>query len=163
MKAVALLLLFAFVFGRTLTYDVYLYFFKVGKVEIDIRDGKVVARGSTDPSMRWLYSYDFTFTQEGERMLLVEREKGKEKVFRDEEIYEKKPWLPLIVEYMKEGKVRESELFRVKNEGEALVVYPLKSKKVKKVVIKNGKGAPREIVIYGKAKLTLRLRDEGAD
>jgi len=160
MKKVLILLIFiSFVFSKTFHYDVYVFFFRVGEIKIQIDKDKSYAEGRTLKSMRWLYSYDFKFYENRGEMKLYEREKGKVRIFGKEKIYEKKPWIPLLVEYLKTGKVSGNDLFKVKKEANNLIVIPLKSKRVKKIVIK-GKEIPKEVVIYGKIKVKLKLRND---
>ncbi|NPB06722.1 MAG: hypothetical protein GXO03_03840 [Aquificae bacterium] len=158
-----LLLLPLLLWARQLTYDVYVYFFPVGKVEIKLTDEGAYARGYTKEGWRWLYSYDFEFFQNGEKLFLIEVEKGKKKLYEGRRVYEKKPWIPLLIEFLKTGKVRETELFKVKKDKTTLRVVPLKSKKVKEIIIKGG-NPPKEIVIKGALEIKLVLKhDEGRD
>ncbi|AAC07489.1 hypothetical protein [Aquifex aeolicus] len=158
MKKLLILLTFvSFVFSKTFYYDVYVFFFRVGEIKIQIDKEKSYAEGKTLESMKWLYSYDFRFYEEKGDMKLYEREKEKVRVFGKDKIYEKKPWIPLLVDYLKTGKVKENNLFKVKKEGNKFIVIPLKSKRVKKIILKDGK-VPKEIVIHGKVKIKLKLR-----
>ncbi|HIQ48264.1 MAG TPA: hypothetical protein EYH58_01315, partial [Aquifex aeolicus] len=131
-----ILLLFSLSFSKTIIYDVYLYFFKVGNVRIELKNNETYAEGKTLEAMRWLYTYDFKFVQKGNEMFLYEREKNKERIFNKEDVYRKKPWLPLIVEFIREGKIKETNLFKVKDKVEFLEVFPTNSKKIKKIIIK---------------------------
>jgi len=156
-KLLLIFLLITFSFSKTFYYDVYVLFFRVGEIKIQIEKNKSYAEGKTLKSMSWLYSYNFKFYEEKGDMKLYENEKGRVKVFGKEKIYEKKPWIPLLVEYLKSGKIVENNIFKVKREENNLVVIPLKSKRVKKILIKDGK-IPREIIIYGRVKIKLKLK-----
>lgn len=161
-----ILLLFSFSFSKTIIYDVYLYFFKVGNVKIQLKDNETYAEGKTSKDIRWLYTYDFKFIQKGNEMFLYEREKNKERIFKREDIYRKKPWLPLVIEFIKEGSIKGANLFKVKDKGAFMEVFPTNSKRIKKIVIKKGlknRNIPGEIIIYGKVKLRLKLRDVKED
>ena len=161
-----ILLLFSLSFSKTIIYDVYLYFFKVGNVRIELKNNETYAEGKTLESMSWLYTYNFKFVQKGNEVFLYEREKNKERIFNKEDVYRKKPWLPLIVEFIKEGSIRETNLFKVKDKVEFLEVFPTNSKKIKKIIIKRdfkNKNIPKEIIIYGKVKLSLKLKDVRED
>ncbi|GAB6065389.1 hypothetical protein JCM9492_04810 [Aquifex pyrophilus] len=162
MRLLLLLLLISFTFPLTATYEVYLFFFKVGEIKVHVEKDKALAEGKTYETWRWLYDYNFKFIQRGKEITLYEREGRKEKVLKGEKVYEKKPWIPLIVEYLRDGKVRKSELFKVKEEKGRLVVIPLKSKRVKRVIL-YGKGVPKEILIEGKVSLNLKLKDARED
>ncbi|RUM31395.1 MAG: hypothetical protein DSY42_02805 [Aquifex sp.] len=166
MKIFLILLLFSLSFSKTIIYDVYLYFFKVGNVKIELKDNETYAEGKTSEGMSWLYTYDFKFVQKGNEMFLYEREKNKERIFRREDVYRKKLWLPLIVEFIKEGRIKETNLFKVKDKGKFLEVFPTNSKRIQKIVIKRdlkSKNIPQEIIIYGKVKLSLKLKDVRED
>jgi len=162
MKALLLLLLPALLFPKELVYEVYLFFFPVGEVKIELSEGRALAEGKTKEGWRWLYSYDFKFVQEGDEVLLVEVEKGKKKTYEGKKVYEKKPWIPVVVEYLRTGTVKETDFFKVKRENGTLRVIPLKSKKVKEIVLEGG-NPPKEIKIEGKADITLKLKYERED
>ncbi len=160
MKGTLILLLFsALVLAKSYTYEVYLFFFRVGEIKVELKEDGATAEGRTYEGWRWLYSYDFKFLQKGDRILLYEREKGKERRYEGKEVYEKKPWIPVVVEYLRSGKIPDNDLFTLKEEKNRVLVIPKKSKRLKKIELYGGR-PPREIVIYGKVKLTLRLRDE---
>ncbi|NPA58348.1 MAG: DUF3108 domain-containing protein [Aquificae bacterium] len=144
-------------------YKVYVYFLPVGEIVFEIEGNKAVVQGETYKSLRWLYNYTFRFEASEDGYFLYEKENKKEKVYRNEEIEKKKPWLPLIVKYILEGKKPDSENdqrfpYRIEEKGDTVVIYPLKSKKVKKIIVKLSKNSrlPEEIKIEGKVNLTLK-------
>ena len=134
----------------------------MGEIKITLTQNRAVAEGRTYKSFEWLYRYNFRFLQEGKKIFLYEREKDKERVYEGQEVYEKKPWIPVVVEYLRNGKVQESELFSVRREGEKVIVIPKKSKKVKRIILYGGK-IPKKIKIYGKLTITLILKDVKED
>ncbi len=158
MRIFLFLLAFSFTFSLTATYEVYLLFFRVGEIKINVEKKKAEAEGKTYESWRWLYDYNFKFIQKGKDIFLYEKEGKKKRVLKGRKVYEKKPWIPLIVEYLREGRVSENELFKVKVEKDRLIVIPLKSKKVKRIIL-YGKGVPEEILIEGSLTLKLKLKN----
>jgi len=159
---ILLLLLKALLFAETYTYEVYLFFFKVGEIKVELGKNEAKAEGHTYKSWRWLYSYDFKFVQKGSKLFLEEIEKKKRKRYEGREVYEKKPWIPVVVEYLKSGRIPDNSLFTLKREKNKVVVLPKRSKRLKKIELFGGK-PPRKIVIYGKVMLTLKLKDERKD
>ena len=162
MKFLILLFLISFSFSKTLTYGVKVLWFEVGEIKIVLTEDKALAEGKTYKSFEWLYRYNFKFVWDKEKIYLYEREKNKERVYEGKKVYEKKPWIPVVVEYLRSGKVKETELFSVKQERDKIVVIPKKKKKLKKIVI-YGKGIPQKIKIYGKLTITLILKDVRED
>ncbi len=162
MKFLILLFLISLSFSKTLTYGVKVLWFEVGEIKIVLTEDKAFAEGKTYESFEWLYRYNFKFVWDKEKIYLYEKEKNRERVYEGSKIYEKKPWIPVVVEYLRNGKVKETELFSVKQEGNKIVVIPKKKKKLKKIVI-YGKGIPKEIKIYGKLTITLILKDVRED
>ncbi len=139
-------------------YKTYLGSIPVGEIKIIVSNDEVTAEGSTYPYISWLYSYNFRFYMNRENITLYERENKKEKVFKKDKIYEKKPWLPLIIEYILYGKNSNSDLYPIKVEKkkDKYFIYPLKSKKVKKIVMYIDKSRfPSKIDIDGKYHIIL--------
>lgn len=162
MRILLLLLLVSFAFSKTITYGVKVLWFEVGEIKITLTQDKAVAEGRTYKSFEWLYRYNFRFVWDRENIFLYEREKDRERIYKGKRVYEKKPWIPIVVEYLRNGRVKESELFSVKREGNKVLVIPKKSKKVKKIVI-YGERTPKKIKIYGKLTITLILKDVKED
>ncbi len=159
---VALLLFISFAFSKTIVYGVKVLWFEVGEIRIRLTEDKAYAEGRTYKSFGWLYRYNFRFVWDRDRVFLYEREKDRERVYEGRKVYEKKPWIPVVVEYLRRGKVKESELFSVKREGKEIVVVPKKSRRLRKIVI-YGNGVPKRIKIYGKLTITLVLKDVRED
>ncbi|WP_461829762.1 hypothetical protein [Aquifex sp.] len=162
MRILILLLLVSLSFSKTITYGVKVLWFEVGEIKVILTQDKAVAEGKTYKSFEWLYRYNFKFVWKRNKIYLYEREKDKERVYEGNQVYEKKPWIPIVVEYLRSGKVKESKLFSVKREGNKIIVIPKKSKKVKKIVLYGGK-IPKKIKIYGKLTITLILKDVRED
>ncbi len=146
--------------GETGVYKAYVYFIPVGEITFDIKKDSAIVKGETYKSLRWLYNYTFRFEASKEGYFLYEKENRKEKVYRDEQIKKKKPWLPLIVKYIMEGKsVKDDKSFpyKVERSKDRVIIYPLKSKRVKRIVmlVKNGSRLPEKIEIEGKIDITL--------
>ena len=162
MRLLIFLFLISLSFAKTLTYGVKVLWFEVGEIKIVLTEEKALAEGKTYKSFEWLYRYNFKFVWDKNNIYLYEREKNKERVYKGKKVYEKKPWIPIVVEYLRSGKVKESELFSVKSEGDRIIVIPKKSKKLKKIVI-YGQKVPKKIKIYGKLTITLILKDVKED
>ncbi len=148
--------------GETGVYKAYVYFIPVGEITFDIKKDSAVVKGETYKSLRWLYNYTFRFEASKEGYFLYEKENKKEKVYRDEQIKKKKPWLPLIVKYIMEGKDVSPEKdrnfpYKIEKQKNKVIIYPLKSKRVKRIVmlLKNGSRLPEKIEIEGKIDITL--------
>ena len=162
MRLLIFLLLVSLSFSKTLTYGVKVLWFEVGEIKIVLTKDRALAEGRTYKSFEWLYRYNFKFVWEKDRIYLYEREKDRERVYEGKKVYEKKPWIPIVVEYLRNGKVKKTDIFSVKQEGDKIVVIPKKKKKLKKIVI-YGKGTPEKIKIYGKLTITLILKDVKED
>ncbi|MDQ7055643.1 MAG: hypothetical protein Q9M89_03810 [Persephonella sp.] len=148
--------------GETGVYRAYVYFIPVGEITFDVKKDKAFVKGETYKSLKWLYNYTFRFEANSDGYFLYEKENKKEKIYKDEQIKKKKPWLPLIVKYIMEGKKPDSEKdrnfpYRIERQKDRVIIYPLKSKKVKKIVmlLKNGSRLPERIEIEGKIDITL--------
>lgn len=144
-------------------YKVYVFFIPVGEITFNIQKNTALVKGETYKSLRWLYNYTFKFEANDKGYFLYEKENKKEKVYKNQEIEKKKPWLPLIVKYITEGRKPDSKddnhfPYKIVESKNNVIIYPLKSKKVKKIVIKNSKHQklPEEIFIEGKINITLK-------
>ena len=156
------LLLYLFAFAEKGVYKAYVYFLPVGEITFDIQDKKAFVKGETYSSFRWIYNYTFRFEASEKGYFLYEKENKKEKVYKNEQILKKKPWLPLIVKYILEGKKPDPEKdknfpYKIVEKGDRVIIYPLKSKKVKKIILKLSKNSrlPEKIEIEGKIDITL--------
>jgi len=143
-------------------YKVYVYIIPVGEVVFEIKQNRAIVKGETYKSLRWLYNYTFRFEATPDGYFLYEKENNKEKVYKNQQIEKKKPWLPLIVKYILEGKKPDTDKdphfpYRIEEKDDTVIIYPLKSKKVKKIVIKLSKNSrlPEKIEIEGKMDITL--------
>ncbi|MGC9120803.1 MAG: hypothetical protein ACP5G3_05035, partial [Sulfurihydrogenibium sp.] len=94
---------------NAVVYKVYAMGLSVADMYITNKDGKIEARGRTYKSLRWLYDYDFLYIEQDDYKALYEKENNKEKIYENQEIYEKKPWLPIIAQFFK-GKVSPEEI-----------------------------------------------------
>jgi len=148
------------------TYKAYVYFIPVGEIQFDIRGNSAVVKGETYKSLRWIYNYTFRFEAGENGYFLYEKENKKEKIYKNKQIEKKKPWLPLIVKFIIEGKKPDSEKdknfpYRIEEKGDTVIIYPLKSKKVKKIIVRlsDKDRLPEYIEIIGKVDIKLeRIR-----
>ncbi len=143
-------------------YKAYVFFIPVGEITFHLEKDKVLVKGETYKSLRWIYNYTFRFEANSDGYFLYEKENKKEKIYKNKKIEEKKPWLPLIVKYIKEGKKPDSDKdpdfpYRIEEKKDTVFIYPLKSKKVKKITLKLSKNSrlPEKIEIDGKIDITL--------
>lgn len=151
-------------------YSVSAFGLNVGEVYFSIKDGKIEANGQTYKRYRFIYSYDFFFVDRGDYMALYEKEKDKERIFENEEIYEKKPWLPIISTFFKEDisddkilnmkiQINNAPVAIKKTEDEYQKIFyflPVESKTKKiTVYIKKGDSLPYRIDIEGKTNISL--------
>ncbi|WP_457639833.1 hypothetical protein [Persephonella sp.] len=150
-------------FAEKGVYKVYVYFLPVGEITFNIQENRAEVKGETYKSLRWIYNYTFRFEASEKGYFLYEKENKKEKLYTNNEIEKKKPWLPLIVKYILEGKKPDSEKdpnfpYRLEEKNGKVIIYPLKSKKVKKIIIKLSEKdrLPSEIQIEGKLDITLK-------
>ena len=162
MRVLLIFLLISLSFSKTITYDVYVLFFKVGEIKIKLNKNYAYAEGRTVNGWELIYSYNFKFIQEGKKLELYEKEKGKERIYKGKKVIEKKPWIPLIVEYLQRGKVEKTQDYRIVEKENRIEIYPKKSKRLKKVYI-YGSRIPERIEIYGKVKIILKLRNVKED
>ncbi len=147
------LILFSISFAEAI-YKVYYSFIPVGKIIFKWEKDNIEVKGSVYPYLKFLYDYNFVFESRGNDFSLIEREGGKLKVYKKEDIYRKKPWLPLVVKFLKTRKADENGKFypyKLEVEDKKYIIYPLKSKKVKRIeIIFDGNiKFPKEIRIYG--------------
>lgn len=166
MKKFFIIFLFLFLYIQAFAekgiYKAYVYFIPVGEITFNIEENKAFVIGKTYEGLRWLYNYTFRFEASSDGYFLYENENGKEKVYKNQEIMKKKSWLPLIVKYILEGKKPDPEKdksfpYKIVEEKNQIVIYPLKSKKVKKILITQSTKSrlPEKIKIYGKVRITL--------
>ena len=155
---------------NAVVYKVYAMGLSVADMYITNKDGKIEARGRTYKSLRWLYDYDFLYIEQDDYKALYEKENNKEKIYENQEIYEKKPWLPIIAQFFK-GKVSPEEILSMnisindapvyisKEERDDYTVYIFKpqNSKTKKieVYLKSGQNLPYRVEIEGKVNITL--------
>lgn len=151
-------------------YRVYAFGISVGEVYFSIKDGKIEARGQTYKKLRFLYSYDFVYIDQQDYKALYEKEKDKEKIYQNEEIYDKKPWLPIIAMFFRGGideqnilnlkiSINNSPVVIKKTEDEYQKIFyfiPLESKTKKiTIFIKKNENLPYRIDIEGKTDISL--------
>ena len=157
------LLLFSDTFGKTAVYRAYYSFFPIGKITFNWDNDRIEVHGEVYPYLKSFYNYDFKFVAQDNDFFLYEHENSKVRVYKGEKLYKKKPWLPLIVQFLKtrKAKINSDFPYRVKKEGNKYIVYPLKSKKVKKIEVVFGKSDfPEYIRIYGKHYIKMKKIEE---
>ncbi|ACN98294.1 conserved hypothetical protein [Sulfurihydrogenibium azorense Az-Fu1] len=153
-------------------YKVYVFGLAVGDIYITKKDGKIEAKGQTYKSLRFLYNYDFLYIEEGDYKALYEKEKDKEKIYENQEIYEKKPWLPIITKFFKDNvspqdilymkiQINNAPVLISKQENQDQIVYifePQKSK-TKKILVymRKNQSVPYKIDIEAKVSISLEL------
>ncbi|WP_457641664.1 hypothetical protein [Persephonella sp.] len=147
-------------FGEKAIYKTYVGSIPVGEIQIVIEKNKVKAFGNTHPYISWLYNYTFRFEVNGSNYILYEKENKKEKVYKNEKIYEKKPWLPLIIDFIRYGKKPKNSIypFKIEKKENIYIIYPFKSKSVKKIILKTGSdnNFPEVIDIDGRYHIILK-------
>lgn len=157
-------------FKNYVVYKVYAMGLAVADMYITNKDGKIEAKGQTYKSLSWLYNYDFLYMEEGEYKALYEKENKKERIYENQEIYEKKPWLPIIANFFK-GKISPDEVLSMKiyiNNAPVLIskeetgneikyIFEPQKSKTKKIMvfIKKNENTPYRIEIEGKVNITL--------
>jgi hypothetical protein len=155
----------------TAVYKVYALGIGVGEVYFIKKDNKIEARGQTYPSLRFLYNYDFVYLEQNDYKALYEKEKEKERIYENQEIYEKKPWLPIISQFFK-GRLKEDDILNMKIKiNNALVkilkqdtaleyvyIFEPQNSKTKRITIYINKNedVPYLIEIEGKVNITLK-------
>lgn len=151
-------------------YRVYTMGLAVGDMYITNKDEKIEAKGQTFKSLSWIYNYDFLYIEEGNYKALYEKENKKEKIYENQEIYEKKPWLPIIAKFFK-GKVSAEEILSMEiyiNDAPVLIskeedsqevryIFKPQKSKTKKIIvyIKKNENLPYRVEIEGKVNITL--------
>lgn len=160
------LLFFNISIAKQVFYKSSVYGINVGEVVIEEQKGEIYVNGSTYRGVSWLYNYSFKFKSEGNNYYLFENENGKQKIYTNAKIYKKKAWLPILVNFIKFGKVDKNISsyypfkLKITNLDKDLTKYtiiPTKSKKVKKIEFTVGKkdNFPLRIFIDGKIDITL--------
>jgi hypothetical protein len=155
----------------TAIYKVYALGIGVGEVYFTKKDNKIEARGQTYPKLRFLYNYDFVYLEQNDYKALYEKEKEKEKIYENQEIYEKKPWLPIISQFFK-GRLKEDDILNMKikinnapikisqqdTESEYVYIFEPQNSKTKRITIYINKNedVPYLIEIEGKVNITLK-------
>ena len=155
----------------TAIYKVYALGIGVGEVYFTKKDNKIEARGQTYPKLRFLYNYDFVYLEQNDYKALYEKEKEKEKIYENQEIYEKKPWLPIISQFFK-GRLKEDDILNMKikinnapikisqqdTESEYVYIFEPQNSKTKSITIYINKNedVPYLIEIEGKVNITLK-------
>jgi len=149
LKGISLfLLLLSFpLFGAT--YKVYYSLLPAGKIEISVKNDKVVVTGKSEGFVSWFYKYKLYMVYDlrnETRSFLKEEEKGKKKEYDFERIMKKKPWLPLVVKLLLQSgevppeiKVGKLTVKLEKVEGTTYAFKVSGSKKVKRVILKGWK------------------------
>lgn len=155
----------------TAVYKVYALGIGVGEVYFIKKDNKIEARGQTYPSLRFLYNYDFVYLEQNDYKALYEKEKEKERIYENQEIYEKKPWLPIISQFFK-YRLKEDDILNMKikindapvkisqqdTESEYVYIFEPQNSKTKRITIYINKNedVPYLIEIEGKVNITLK-------
>jgi hypothetical protein len=155
----------------TAVYKVYALGIGVGEVYFIKKDNKIEARGQTYPSLRFLYNYDFVYLEQNDYKALYEKEKEREKICENQEIYEKKPWLPIISQFFK-GRLKEDDILNMKikindtpvkiskqdTASEYVYIFEPQNSKTKRITIYVNKNedVPYLIEIEGKVNITLK-------
>ena len=155
----------------TAVYKVYALGIGVGEVYFIKKDNRIEARGQTYPSLRFLYNYDFVYLEQNDYKALYEKEKEKEKIYENQEIYEKKPWLPIISQFFK-GRLKEDDILNMKikindapvkiskqdTASEYVYIFEPQNSKTKRITIYINKNedVPYLIEIEGKVNITLK-------
>jgi hypothetical protein len=159
----AILSLTVFVYqglAKEVKYNTYVYGINVGKITIKQNGNNITVEGKTRRAISWLYNYAFKFKANGNKYYLYERENGKPKVYTNTKIYQKKAWLPLLVDFIRYGEIKKNAHypFNLRKSGTKYIILPTKSKKVKRIEFKIGKQDrfPTEIFIDGKVDIRIK-------
>jgi hypothetical protein len=153
-------------------YKVYVFGLAVGDIYITKKDGKIEAKGQTYKSLRFLYNYDFLYIEEGDYKALYEKEKDKERIYENQEIYEKKPWLPIITKFFKDN-VSPQDILSMKiqinnapvliskqeNQDQIVYIFEPQNSKTKKILVymRKNQSVPYKIDIEAKVSISLEL------
>ena len=153
----------AFAVAKEAVYKTYYGFLPIGEVTFKWDKNYIEIKGSVYPYLKFVYDYNFEFKAVDNDFYLYEKENKKVREFKKEEIYKKKPWLPLLVKFLKTKKADETSPlypYKLKIEGKKYTIYPLKSKKVSKIVVifDGDEIFPKEIRIYGKHYIKLKRK-----
>lgn len=155
--------------GNTV-YRVYTAGIAVGEAYFTFKEGRLEARGSTYRRWRFIYDYDFFYVDDGGSRALYEKEKGKERIYQDDEVFQKRPWLAVATIFI--GNSHDTD--RLMSSGiningkpviikkieedwqKVFYILPVESK-IKKITvyIKKDESLPYRIDIEGKADITL--------
>jgi hypothetical protein len=156
-------MLFNLAISKEVIYDTSVYGINVGNIVIKENGNHIFVEGKTRSAISWLYNYAFKFEAKGDKYYLYENENGKQKVYTNEKIFEKKAWLPLLVDFIRYGEIRKNihYPFKLIVKGNKYIIIPLKSKKVKKIEFVVGKKDrfPLEIFIDGKVDITIKRKE----
>ncbi len=158
-----------------LEYKLYLHGVKVGKVVFKVGNNTLIAKGESTGIAKWLYKYNFAFKAVKDNYILLEKTKKKKKIYKNEDIYKKKPWLPLLAQFFKEDKEKYKKLKNkilqikdnkihvnvIENKDEEIFEFlPEKGKtKAIRFYVKKGEKYPYRIEIEGKLDMYLTLKD----
>jgi hypothetical protein len=149
--------------AKEVKYSTSIYGINVGNIIIKQNGDNIYVEGKTRRAISWLYNYAFKFKAEGNKYYLYEKENGKKKVYTNEQIFQKKAWLPLIVDFIRYGEVKKNAHypFKLVKNGNKYIIIPLKSKKVKKIIftVGNKDRFPLEIFIDGKTDIKIKRKN----
>lgn len=152
-------------------YKVYILGLNIGEIYFYKEGDKLEVKGETYPSLRFIYNYNFLYIEKGNYQALYEKEKNKERIYENEEIYDKKPWLPLIAKFFKED-IKSEEILNlnininnapvvIKKQdlaSETVFIFEPQRSKTKKIIVylNNVDKYPYQIDIEGKVNITLK-------
>lgn len=152
-------------------YEVYVFGLNVGEIYFYKKNDQLEVRGETYPSLRFIYNYNFLYIEKGDYQALYEKEKDKERLYENEEIYDKKPWLPLIAKFFKEN-IKPEEILNLKVyinsapviikkqdlASETVFIFEPQKSKTKRIAVylNNVDKYPYQIDIEGKVNITLK-------
>ncbi|NPA53305.1 MAG: hypothetical protein GXO21_01405 [Aquificae bacterium] len=160
---ISLLIVFSFAIGKEAIYKVYYGFLPIGEIKFKWEEKQLYIKGNVYSYLKFVYDYNFEFLAKDNDFYLYEKENDKTKTFKKEEIFKKKPWLPLLVQFLQTKKADEKGKYpyKLEKEGNKYIIYPLSSKKVSKIVIvfDEDKQFPKKIKIYGKYFLKLERKN----
>jgi hypothetical protein len=147
-------------------------YFKVGKDRLEVK-------GETQGLAKIFYKYNFLFITYKKTYVLYEKEGKKERIYRNEDIQKKKPWLPLLANFFISDKKKFEKLdgksiklndniidikIEEKNKEIIYIFMPRKGKTKKvKFFVKKGEKYPYKIELYGKLEIELKLKSVEPD
>lgn len=153
-------------------YRVYTFGIAVGEVYFTFKEGRLEARGSTYKRWRLIYDYDFFYVDDGYSRALYEKEKERERIYQDEEVFQKRPWLAVASIFIRDShdpdRLISSEITingkpviikKIEEDWQKVFyIFPVESK-IKKITvyIKKDKSLPYRIDIEGKTDITLEM------